>query len=109
MKNFVQCGDTLTAAAPRAVSSGDGALIGSVFGVAIGTYANGAEGEFRLEGVFDLTALNTDTASVGALAYWDNTNFRVTTTASGNTKIGIFWQAKTNGQTTARVRLNEAY
>ncbi len=109
MKNYVQDGGILTASAPRAVSSGDGALIGSVFGIACGTYANGAEGEFKLEGVFDQPALNTDTASVGALAYWDNTNFRVTTSASGNTKIGFFWLAKTNGQTTARVRLNEAY
>lgn len=106
MKNFVQGGDTLTLAAPYAVASGDGLLVGSIFGVAANAAANGAPVEAKLNGVYELTALGTDTATVGAKAYWDNTNKRVTTTASGNSLIGVFTVAKTNGQTTGTVRLN---
>lgn len=106
MKNYVQDGEVITLAAPYAVTSGDGLLVGSIFAVATGTAANGAPVEAKLNSVFELTALSTDTASVGAKAYWDNTNRRVTTTASGNSLIGAFTVAKTNGQVTATVRLN---
>ena len=111
MKNFVQPGDTITVTAPYALTAGDGALVGTnIFGVACGTYANGAtDVELKLEGVYDITALSTDTASIGALAYWDNTNKRITTTSSGNTKVGVFVGAKINGDTTARVRLSAAF
>lgn len=109
MKNFVSTGDTITATAPRALVSGEGALIGAMFGVAKATYANATEGEFQIVGEVELTALGTSTAAQGALAYWDNTNMRVTDAASGNTKIGVFTIAKTNGPTIARVRLNGAF
>lgn len=111
MKNFVQPGDTITVTAPYALSAGDGALVGTnIFGIACNTYANGAtDAEIMLEGVYDITALSTDTASVGAYAYWDNSNKRITTTSAGNTKVGLFVGAKANGDTTARVRLNAAF
>jgi predicted RecA/RadA family phage recombinase len=112
MKNFVQIGDTVTVTAPYALSAGDGCLVGVLFGVACGTYANGAaDAEIKTEGVFDLTALSTDTASgtTLVLAYWDNTNKRITTTSAGNTKVGVIVAAKANGETTARVRLNAAF
>lgn len=109
MKNFVQHGEALDLVAPRAVNAGDGALIGSIFGIAADDLANGATGPFVVEGVFDITALSTDVANQGALAYWDNTNFQVTVTATGNTKIGVFSQAKLSGDLTARVRLNESF
>lgn len=112
MKNFVQPGDTVTVTAPYALAAGDGCLVGVLFGVACGAYANGAtNAELKTEGVFDLTALSTDTASGSTLvaAYWDNTNKRITTTASGNTKVGVIVAAKANGETTARVRLNASF
>lgn len=111
MKNFVQPGDTITVTAPYALTAGDGALVGTnIFGVACGTYANGAtDAELKLEGVFDITALSTDTATPGTYAYWDNTNKRITTTSASNTKVGVFTAAKANGDTTARVRLNAAF
>jgi len=85
MKNFVQKGETITLSAPYAVSSGGGALVGSIFGVASADYANGGEGEFQVCGVFDL---NRETGagsgfSAGALIYWDNTNKRITKTLTG--------------------------
>lgn len=110
MKNYVQPGETVTVTAPYALTAGDGCLVGTLFGVACGTYANGAtDAELQLEGVYDLTALSTDTASVGAALYWDNSNKRLTTTSAGNTKVGVAILAKANGDTTARVRLNAAF
>ena len=105
MKNYVQDGDTVTLVAPYAVTSGQGALVGSLFGIANADVASGAEGEFDVEGVFDVTALSTDTATQGAKLYWDNTNRRLTTTSSGNTLVGVALAAKGAGAVTARIRL----
>jgi predicted RecA/RadA family phage recombinase len=109
MKNYVQEGDTLTLIAPYALTPGQGLQVGAIFGVASSTAASGAEVEAALTGVFEITALNTDTGSVGALMYWDNTNRRLTTTASTHVKVGVLTVAKTNGQTTATVRLSAAF
>ena len=107
MKNFVQDGETVTLTAPYAVSSGGGALIGQLFGVAVSDVANGVQGEFCLEGVFDLTAVTANTFAEGALVYWDNAAKNCTSTSAGNSKIGAAVKAKINGDTTVRVRLNE--
>lgn len=112
MKNFVQPGANVTVTAPYALAAGDGCLVGILFGIACGTYLNGAtDAELATEGIFDITALSTDTASGTALvaAYWDNTNKRITTTVGSNTKVGVIVAAKANGEITARVRLNAAF
>jgi len=109
MKNFVQPGDTLTLTAPYDVASGAGMLVGLIFAVAAFTALSGAQVEGVTKGVFDLTALSTDTATVGAAIYWDNTNKRCTTSSSGNTKIGVATAVKANGAATVRVRLNGVF
>ena len=43
MKNYVQPGNTITLTAPYAVVSGEGLLVGSIFGVASGTAAPSAD------------------------------------------------------------------
>ena len=78
-------------------------LVGSLFCVATSTAASGATVEAQTEGVFTLTALSTDTATLGAKAYWDNTNKRITTTATSNTLVGCFAAAKASGETTGSV------
>ena len=108
MKNFVAVGDILSLAAPYAVTAGDGFLVGSLFVVAATTAANGAAVEGLTEGVFDLAALSTDTAAIGVKLYWDNTNKRLTVTATGNTLVGVAAAAKANGDSTARVYLDGA-
>jgi predicted RecA/RadA family phage recombinase len=112
MKNFVQDGDVLDGlTAPYQVASGGGVLVGTnIFGVAVKDAANAATDlTIKTNGVFDITALGTDTGAVGAIMYWDNTNKRLTTTASGNTKVGVLVAAKANGETAARVRLNAVF
>ena len=107
MKNFVESGDQLTLAAPYDRTSGQGALIGSLFGVASGDVLSGASGVFLTKGVFDLVKIGSQAWTVGAKVYWDDTNKRCTTVASGNTLIGVAVAAVGSGagETTGRVRL----
>ncbi len=106
MKNFIQKGDTLTMAAPTGgVASGDGVLVGSLFGIAAGDAAENDNVEVQTTGVFDLPKA-TGAVTQGAKVYWDNTNKNVTTTATANTLIGAATVAALSGDATARVKLN---
>lgn len=58
MKNYIQEGRMITVAAPAGgVTSGDGVVIGSLFGVASKTAAAGETVTIATEGVFDLPKL----------------------------------------------------
>jgi predicted RecA/RadA family phage recombinase len=103
MKNYVQEGDVLTVTAPYAVISGAGLLVGALFGIATCNAANGAPVDIMPEGVFDLTANAVDAGATGTKVYWDNVNKRITTTAAGNTLVGVLVLDKANGDATARV------
>jgi predicted RecA/RadA family phage recombinase len=106
MRNVVQPGHILTLTASRAVTSGQGMLRGATFGVALADVANGVPGEFALNGVFTLPKAS-GAISEGVIVYWDNTAFNVTTTASGNTKIGVCANVggRASGDTAIDVRL----
>jgi predicted RecA/RadA family phage recombinase len=108
MKNFVGVGNTLTITAGADIASGAGVLVGSLFGVAAGAIANGAEGVINLTGVYDLPKVGSQAWTVGALVYWTGT--ACTTTASTNKLIGVAVAAVGSGagETTGRVRLNGA-
>lgn len=111
MKNYVQPGNTLTLTAPYAVTSGDGLLVGSIFGIASGDAALGEPVEAALKGVFDLTKVGSQAWTVGAKVYWDDTNKRTTSVATSNTLIGVATEAVAGGagETIGRVRLNAAF
>ena len=85
MKNYVQPGNTITLTAPYAVVSGDGLLVGSIFGVAAGSAALGETVEASLVGVFDLKKVASQAWAAGDKVYWDNTNKEATKTATANT------------------------
>lgn len=108
MKNFVQRGENITVPAPAAVTSGGGVLIGSLFGVANGDADTGADVVLSTTGVFDLPKTTANDITVGAALYWNDTAKEVTTTASGNTKVGVAVAAKTGAGTVA-TRLNGAF
>ncbi len=88
MKNYIQPGEKITVPAPAAVASGDGVLVGSLFGVAATAAASGADVTIVRKGVFSLKKLSAQAWTLGAKVYWDNTNAQCTTVASGNTLIG---------------------
>ncbi|WP_018407923.1 DUF2190 family protein [Methylocystis rosea] len=103
--SFIQSGEAVEFAAPYAVASGAGALIGAIFGVAQTTLGNGERGAFQLCGVWELAKNSAEAWTEGAKIYWDNTNKRCTTTASGNTLIGVATEAAANPSSVGRVRL----
>lgn len=108
MKNYVQSGEYLEITAPAAISSGDGVLIGDLFGVAVTDIANGENGNLAVEGVYSL-AKATDVGSGGTIwnpAYFDATQKKVTAIASGNTQVGIFAETTLDAATSAKVLLS---
>ena len=111
MKNYVQPGNTITLTAPYAVASGEGLLVGSIFGVASGTAALGEPVETALVGVFDLKKVASQAWSVGAKVYWDDAAKQTTTVATANTLVGVAVEAVAGGagDTIGRVRLNGTF
>lgn len=109
MKNYIQKGDILTLIAPYARSSGQGALIGSIFGIATNDVASGASGEFIVEGVVELAKNSAEGWTQGELVYWDDTNKVCTATSTSNKLIGVAVAAAANPSATGIVRLNEAF
>ncbi|WP_426307814.1 DUF2190 family protein [Acidovorax facilis] len=106
MKNFVQIGDVLDYTPGAAVASGAVVVIGARIGIAVNAIAAGETGPLRVKGVVELAKLGTDVVAQGALLYWDADDFRLTTTASGNTLAGYAANAAGNGATTAWLHLN---
>lgn len=88
MRNFVKEGDTITMTAPRTVVSGDGMLVGLLFGVATGAAASATPVEAVIEGVVTLPKATGVAINEGVRVFWDNTAFNVTTTTTGNLCIG---------------------
>ena len=96
MKTYVQPGNTITLTA-YAVASGDGLLVGSIFGIAAGATTLGESVETALVGVFDITKVGSQAWTVGAKVYWDDTNKRCTTVATDNTLVGVAVEAVASG------------
>lgn len=89
-----------------AIASGSGVLIGTLVGVALADIPVAATGSTMVCGVHTVTKLGTDVMAQGVKVYWDNTNKRLTTTASGNTEAGRVAVAAGSGETTVQVLLN---
>ena len=111
MKNYVQPGRTLTIASPYAVTSGDGLLVGAIFGVATANAASGEAVEAGLVGVFDLKKTASQAWAVGDRIYWDNTAKEATKTVGTNSLIGVAVEPVSSAasEIVGRVRLNGSY
>ncbi|MFC4669694.1 DUF2190 family protein [Seohaeicola nanhaiensis] len=108
MKNYVAPGDMFPFTPSGAdYVSGQGALSGTLFGVCAGDIADGEEGEIETTGVFQLPKTPSQAWTVGAKVYWTSGGV-ATTTASGNTLIGVAYAAVGSGagETLGLVRLN---
>ncbi len=103
----VQEGNSIDYTPGAAVAAGDVIVQGELVGVARTPIAANALGSLAVEGVFDFTkAAGASTAlTVGANVYWDDTNNRVTTTATGNKLIGKVVKAAGDNDATVRVRM----
>lgn len=106
MNNYKQQGHTLTLTAPYLRTSGEGALIGSIFGIATGDVASGAAGEFQTVGVFELAKTSAQAWTEGQKIYWDDTNKRCDNDGTVGQLIGAATAAADNPSSTGYVKLN---
>jgi predicted RecA/RadA family phage recombinase len=97
--------DLMEFAAPYDRLSGQGALIGAIFGVATKDILSGVRGNFKTRGVFTLAKNSAEAWTEGAKIYWDNTAKQCTTTATSNSLIGVAAAAAANPSSTGDVRL----
>lgn len=104
MKNFIQPGDVISVPAPATVSSGDGVLVGLLFGVATTDAGSGDDVQIKTTGVFQLPKATGQAWTVGALVYWDDGNSRCTTT-DNNVPVGVVVEAAGSSATVGIVRL----
>lgn len=106
MKNFVQSGDVISVIAPYQLTSGQGAKVGALFGIAATDAAAGAPVELAPKGVYDISAVSNEAGNQGAKIYWDAIARKVTTIEPDNTLVGCLAAGKKVGDLTARVLLN---
>lgn len=110
MKNYVQPGKIVTVIAPADVTSGSGLLVGSLFGVCTTDAKSGEDVEVQTVGVFELPKTTSQAwAAAWAAIYWDNSTKKLTTTSSGNTKVGVNMKAQGANDAVARIRLNGVF
>lgn len=108
MKTFVQPGDSITVTAAAAASSGDGVLVGSLFGIASGDAGIGDNLVLTTRGVFDMPKPSTDVLAVGDPVYWDDTAGLATADddTGSNPRIGLAVTVAGNPSASVHVRLD---
>lgn len=96
MKNYIQPGSAIDCVAPAGgVVSGRPVIIGSLIGIASVTAAEGLPFVLNRDGVYRLPKVSAQAWTQGSKIYWTSGNL-ATTTASGNTLLGIAAAAADN-------------
>ena len=109
-RNYIQRGETITLTASAAVTSGAVVQAGAIIGVAAGNAATGEKVDINCTGVFTLPKVAAEEyAGAGVPIYYNSGNGLVTSTASGNTKIGVAIEAVAASVGTVKVRLSGAF
>lgn len=104
--NYIQEGKALNYTPSGAdVSSGDLVIMGAIAGIAKTDIADGKTGAVHISGVFSV-AKASGAVSQGAKLYWSSANSNLTTTASGNTLVGVAAAAALSGDATIPLLLN---
>jgi len=107
MKTFIQNGDVIAVTAPAGgVASGDGVIVGALFGIAAFTAAEGEPAEIATRGVYVLPKEPTAVIAAGAQVAWDASAKQINLPGTGLYPVGIATEAASNGITTIRVRLD---
>lgn len=104
--NYIQEGKALNYTPSGAdVASGDFLVIGAIGAVAKTDIADGKTGAVHISGVFSV-AKASGAITQGAKLYWNSSNSNLTTTASGNTLVGVAAAAAASGDATVPLLLN---
>ncbi len=107
MQNYIQNGHIIRVTTPAGgIASGDPLIVGSIFGVAAYSSAEGDPVELSTTGVFQLPKASAAVLTVGAGVSWDRIAKEVTTPAAGRFPIGVSMEAAGSGVTSVAVRLD---
>ncbi len=107
MQNYIQNGHVITVTTPAGgITSGEGLIVGSIFGVAAYTAAEGDPLELATTGVYQLPKATAAVLAVGARVAWDNTAKNINVLGAGRFPVGIATEAAGNGITSVAVRLD---
>ena len=106
MRNYKQHGDIISVTAPYAVTPGSGVLVGSLFGVAVNSAAQGGAVEVLREGVVAVAKPSAEVWAQGDPVFW-NDSTRVFTTSSG-ALIGLSTDAYPSLSTSGNVLLQSS-
>ncbi|MBW7057949.1 DUF2190 family protein [Paracoccus bogoriensis] len=107
MKTDIQNGHVITVPAPAGgIASGEGLIVGNIFGIAAYSAAEGDPLELATTGVYRLPKASAAVLAFGARVAWDNTAKQVNTTGAGRFPVGIATEAAGNGITSVAVRLD---
>ena len=107
MQNYIQNGHVITVAAPAGgILSGEGLIVGNIFGIAAYTSAEGDPLELATIGVYKLHKATAAVLTVGARVAWDNTAKNINVPGAGRFSVGIATEAAGNGITSVAVRLD---
>jgi predicted RecA/RadA family phage recombinase len=106
MKTYIQPSRTLTVTAPAGgVVSGQGVLIGTLFGIAHYDAVEAAEAEILTGGVVEIGKTSALQIDVGDRLFWDATNKVVNKTATAQICVGVAVSAAANPSGTVRMKL----
>ena len=111
MRNYIQPGDRITVTAVAAANSGDGVLVGSLFGIAFGDAGIGDGLTLATTGVFNMAKPSTDVLAVGDPVYWDDGAGLATADddTGNNPLVGVAVTAAGNPSSAVNVRLNGSF
>lgn len=111
MKNYVYSGQSITFEAPEDLKSGQGYILGDIFGIVSNDLKKATKdhGELFVVGVFRLTK-DASKIQIGQRVYWDTKNTCITGTPNPDSKItklvGVAASNAPEGQELVMVRLN---
>ena len=107
MKNYIQNGHVITVTTPAgSIATGEGTIIGNIFGVAAYSAAEGDPLELATTGVYKLPKATAAVLTVGARVAWDNTAKNINVPGAGRFPVGVATEAAGNGVTSVAVRLD---
>ncbi|CAD0207379.1 hypothetical protein EN41_13825 [Agrobacterium tumefaciens] len=107
MKNYRGPADTVEVTAPADVNSGDGVLVGKLFGVAEFSAKAGQRVNISRSGIFALPKTNAQAWAEGAVLYWDGTKLTTADNAGANTKVGYAAAVAANPSATGDLILHQ--
>lgn len=101
--NITQTGSVITVAMPYDRTSGQGVLVGALFGVCLNTALSGAQNAVETHCVATLPKLAGTAWTVGARIFWDDTLRQCDTTNTLDFCVGVAAAAAASGDTTGSV------